>query len=133
MNHGVGSDETTIISVIIPCFNHGAFLAEAVASVEASDHIPYEIIIINDGSSDPFTCRVLDEFKSNGYHVIDQKNNQGPATARNTGIAAAKGRYILPLDSDNKIRPEMLSKSTAILDSHSQIGVVYGNICFFSE
>lgn len=138
-----GPDEAALVSVIIPCFNHGEFLAEAVASVEASeevseeaggrgDRIPYEIIIINDGSSDPFTCHVLEDFKSKGYHVIDQPN-QGQAAARNTGIAAAKGRYILPLDSDNKIRPEMMRESVAVLNSHSQVGVVYGDICFFSE
>ena len=121
-----------ILSVIIPCFNHGQFLLEAIASVEACPKDLYEIIIINDGSSDPFTLEVISSLKKKGYLVIEQ-HNQGQAEARNTGIKAAKGHYILPLDSDNKIREEMIIKGVDILENRPDVGVVYGDIKFFNN
>ena len=120
------------ISVIIPCFNHGEFLVDAIASVETCRSDLYEIIIVNDGSKDPLTLRVLSNLKSAGYRVIDQPN-QGQSVARNTGISAAKGRYILPVDADNKVRPDMLYEGIKVLDAASDIGVVYGDVRFFSD
>ena len=120
------------LSIIIPCFNDGQFIKEALASAEACpDHI-YEIIIVNDGSTDPFTCKILNELKSSGYKVIDQVN-QRPATARNTGIRLAKGEYILPLDSDNRLRPAYISKGVEVLDQFPDVTVVYGDVEHFGE
>jgi glycosyltransferase involved in cell wall biosynthesis len=121
------------LSVIIPCFNLGAFIREAIESVEAfPGEQTYEIIIVNDGSTDDFTCKVLQDLKSEGYLVIDQVN-QGPAAARNTAIRSAKSEYILPLDADNKIRPDYIQKGIDILDQNPEIGVVYGNAQYFGE
>lgn len=120
------------LSVIIPCFNQGKFIREAISSVEYCKNKIYEIIIINDGSTEPLTCQVLNHLKQEGYLVIDQEN-QGAAAARNQGIKAAKGQYILPLDADDKIKPEYISKGIEILDNCSEVGVVYGDIEFFSE
>src|SRR5437899_68511 len=95
------------VSVIIPCFNHGEFLMDAVHSVEECARTLYEIIIVNDGSTDPPTVQLLKDLEEKGYNIINQ-NNQGLAAARNNGIAAATANYILPLDADNKIRPEYI-------------------------
>ncbi|WP_019501138.1 glycosyltransferase [Pseudanabaena sp. PCC 6802] len=122
------------ISVIIPCFNHGDYIWDAIASVEASQDrdrpINYELIIINDGSTAETTLDVLNDLRDRGYTVIDIEN-QGLANARNHGIAIASGRYILPLDSDNKIRSEYMYKGIEILDRCPQVGVVYGDVEFF--
>ncbi len=121
------------LSVIIPCYNHGAYLREAIESVErCKDKELYEIIINNDGSNDPGTLSVLNELKQEGYFVIDQPN-LGLGAARNNAIKRAKGDYILPLDSDNKIRPEYITRSIEILDKNSDVGLVYGNAEYFGE
>jgi glycosyltransferase involved in cell wall biosynthesis len=122
-----------IISVIIPCFNHGEYILEAINSVEQyPDKSVYEIIIINDGSTDEYTNNLLQKLNLEGYNVIFQEN-KGLGAARNVGISRAKGRYILPLDSDNKILPEYISLSIAILDEKPEISVVYGDVRFFGE
>jgi len=118
------------LSVVIPCYNHGEFILEAIASVESCQAKVYEILIINDGSTDPLTQKVLQALSDRGYPVLHQEN-QGFAIARNHGISLAKGRYILPLDSDNKIRPNYITKAIEILDTQPEVGVVYGNFEFF--
>lgn len=120
------------LSIIIPCFNDGQFIREAVTSAESYSDPVYEIIIVNDGSTDPLTCQVLSELKSSGYRIIDQLN-QGLAAARNTGIKLASGEYILPLDSDNKIRPDYIRKGIEILDQFFDVAVVYGDVERFGE
>jgi glycosyltransferase involved in cell wall biosynthesis len=121
-----------IISVVIPYFNHGSYILEAIESVELNDHKLFEIIIVNDGSTDPKSLEVIESLTNNGYNVINQLN-QGLGTARNNGIKAAQGKYILPLDSDNKINPLYLKMSIDILDADDSIGVVYGNPVFFGD
>jgi glycosyltransferase involved in cell wall biosynthesis len=123
---------TPRISVIIPCYNHGLYLQDAIDSVEASSFKDYEIIIVNDGSTDAFTIKQKDELSQRGYHVIDQPN-QGVSKARNNGISAALGQYIMPLDADNKIRPTYIEKAVAILDCQPEIGVVYAKAANFGE
>ncbi|MGL5195420.1 MAG: glycosyltransferase family A protein, partial [Chroococcales cyanobacterium] len=114
------------VSVIIPCYNQGEFVLEAIASVESCQDPVYEILIVNDGSTSPVTQKVLTYLEKKGYQVIHQ-SNQGLAAARNTGIKKAQGRYILPLDADNKIKPDYITEAVAILDEHPEVGVVYGN------
>jgi glycosyltransferase involved in cell wall biosynthesis len=124
------------ISVVVPCFNHGGYILDAIASIKASQDlsqpINYEIVIINDGSTTETTLDVLNDLRDCGYNVIDIEN-QGLANARNHGIAIASGRYILPLDSDNKIRPDYMRKGIEILDRCPQVGVVYGDMELFGE
>ncbi len=120
------------LSIIIPCFNDGQFLKEAIASVTACPDQIYEIIIVNDGSTDSLTHQVLNELRSNGYQVIDQPNQGAPA-ARNTGVRLAKGEYILPLDADNRIRTAYIYKGIEILDRYPDVAVVYGDVEHFGE
>lgn len=121
------------ISIIIPCYNHGQYIREAIDSVEkVTDKSLYEIIIVNDGSKDAYTIEMMDKLAAEGYHVINQVN-QGLGRTRNNGIRAAKGDYILPLDSDNRIRPAYIYESIKILDAHPEIAVVYGDAQFFGD
>ena len=113
------------LSIIIPCYNQGEFLLDALSSVQACLDPVYEVIIVNDGSNDPLTINLFSYLKEQEYTILDQQN-QGLSSARNNGIAKASGRYILPLDADNKIRPDYILKSIEILDHHPEIGVVYG-------
>jgi glycosyltransferase involved in cell wall biosynthesis len=114
------------ISVIIPCFNHGEFLPEAVASVTAVKRDDVEIIIVDDGSTDELTRKEMDELTARGIHVVRQEN-KGLAAARNAGIRVSKGEYIIPLDADNHLRSSYIEHGIRILDANPEVGVVYGD------
>lgn len=124
--------QAVVLSVVIPCYNHGEFLLEAIASIESHSGRYWEIIIVNDGSTDPATLEVLEALKKQGYHIIDQVN-QGLSAARNAGIHHSLGRYILPLDADNRVQLPYLTRAVDILDQHPDVGVVYGNLELFGE
>jgi glycosyltransferase involved in cell wall biosynthesis len=114
------------LSVITPCYNQGAFLIDAIASVERHAPPNCELIIVNDGSREPRTLEILDALKQAGYFVFDQEN-AGLSAARNRGISLARGRYILPLDADNRIRDGLIEEAIAVLDADPEVGVVYGD------
>jgi len=114
------------ISVVIPCFNHGEFLPEAVASVTAIKRDDVELIVVDDGSTDERTRKELDVLALQATKVIRQENG-GPAAARNAGILASRGEYILPLDADNRLRPGYIEHGIRILDSSPHVGVVYSD------
>ncbi len=120
------------LSVIIPCYNQGEYLLDAIASVEGCFEANIELIIVNDGSTEPLTLEVLDYLQNQGYQIIHQPN-QGLATARNVSIKVAQGEYILPLDADNKIKPDYISKGIEILDQFPTVGVVYGDVEFIGD
>jgi glycosyltransferase involved in cell wall biosynthesis len=112
------------VSVIIPCYNQGQYLVESIGSVLASDFDDLEIIVVDDGSSAPETCRIL-ECLDYPKTTLIRRENGGLSTARNTGIAAAQGRYILPLDADDRIGPNYIGQSVAALDADPKLGIVY--------
>jgi glycosyltransferase involved in cell wall biosynthesis len=120
------------VSIVVPCFNHGLYLGEALASARACPAPRSEVIVVNDGSDDPVTVAVLDELRRDGTRVIDQPN-LGPAAARNAGIAASRGRYILPLDADNRLRPRYPLVGAQVLDRNPEVGIVYGDSGLFGE
>jgi glycosyltransferase involved in cell wall biosynthesis len=120
------------VSVIIPCYNQGHFLKDALDSLQHCDTSLFEIICINDGSTDEFTNNYCKQLQNQGYHVVEQQN-MGLSAARNKGIALARGKYILPLDADNKIRPDYITKSIAVLNANTDVAVVYGNAVYFGE
>jgi glycosyltransferase involved in cell wall biosynthesis len=121
------------VSIIIPCYNHGQYIDDALRSVEnIDDKSIYEVIIVNDGSTDSYTNEHLSSLSKQGYNVIFQEN-KGLSAARNTGITNAKGCFILPLDSDNKIKPEYLYRGIDIMNRDASISMVYGNALLFGE
>jgi glycosyltransferase involved in cell wall biosynthesis len=123
----------TSVSIIIPCYNQGSYLEDALQSVlQCNDKVSYEIIIVNDGSTDYSTLKCLKELEAKGYTIIEQ-TNKGLGAARNTGIKAAKGKYILPLDCDNKIRTGYMDEAVALLEKNPLTEVVYGDAEYFGE
>jgi glycosyltransferase involved in cell wall biosynthesis len=121
-----------LVSVVIPCFNQGQFVDEAVASVQRQSFSDLEIIIVNDGSTDFYTNELLAGYNRENVRVITT-GNHGLAAARNSGIQAASGQYILPLDSDDKIEPGYVEKAVAILEQNSEVGIVYCRAKLFGE
>jgi GT2 family glycosyltransferase len=121
------------VSVITACHNHGIYLDEMVASVQVALHgISYEHIIVNDGSTDPFTLERLKALSQEGILVLTQ-SNQGLGAARNTGIKKASGEFIWPLDSDNKLCPDFVQQALSFFQQAPSIGVVYGDALLFGE
>src|SRR5262249_49500338 len=118
------------VSVIIPCYNDGQFLIEAVASFERVAPKNCELIVVNDGSTELRTLEILKILADAGYRVANQAN-QGLSAARNAGISQASGRYIFPLDADNRMRAGFVEAAIEILDSTPEIGIVYGYRQFF--
>lgn len=120
----------SLVSVIIPCFNHGKYIDQAVDSVLNQTYQDFEIIIIDDGSTDEFTISHLKNYsksKTTLYHT----ENEGVCAARNYGISKSNGDYILPLDADDYIMPTFLEKAIKYV---SDFDIIYSNtICFGDE
>jgi len=111
------------VSVIIPCFNLGQYLEEAVDSVFAQTFQDFEIIIVNDGSTDEATINLLADFKRPRTRVFFTENRGLPA-ARNLAIEKSRGRYICALDADDKFHPLFLEKTVSVLDANPSIAFV---------
>lgn len=112
------------VSVIIPCYNQGQFLDEAVQSVLNQQYADFEIIIVNDGSTDVQTIQKCEAYKHPKIKLLTTTNN-GLAAARNNGIKRAGGTYILPLDADDKIGSDYLIEAVSVLEKNPEIGIVY--------
>jgi glycosyltransferase involved in cell wall biosynthesis len=112
------------VSIVIPCYNAGEYLAEAVQSALSQTYSDLEVVIVDDGSTDPATKRLLDESPWPRTRIIRQAN-AGPSAARNRAVQAAIGKYILPLDADDTIEPEYVAKAVAVLEARPEVGVVY--------
>lgn len=122
-----------VVSVIIPCYNQAQYLAEAVESVIAQTYTDWEVVMVNDGSSDN-TSEVARSLilKHPTYALrLIEKPNSGVSDARNAGIRLAQGKYILPLDGDDKIAPQFLARTVALLDLHPEIGIAYTDWVYF--
>lgn len=116
------------VSVIIPIYNAEKFISKTIESVIAQTYPDWEIIAVDDGSTDK-TPAILNEYKkklSKKLRIITQKNS-GVSIARNTGIAAAEGKYIAFLDHDDLWTPEKLEKQVKLLDSNKELGLVYSD------
>jgi glycosyltransferase involved in cell wall biosynthesis len=119
-----------LVSVVIPNYNNGQYLAEAISSVMSQTYKNIEIIVIDDGSTDD-SNEILESFGSK-ILLIKQKN-QGAASARNQGIRSAKGDYIAFLDSDDIWKPNKVELQVSKIQS-SEHGFVYCSLQeFFSD
>jgi glycosyltransferase involved in cell wall biosynthesis len=122
-----------ILSIIIPCYNTELTLNETLESVLNQNFEDWEAIIINDGSPDKVEKVALNWVKKDSRFIYYKKENGGLGSARNFGIKKAKGEFILPLDSDNKIKPNFANKALEILKINQSVGVVYGDAEYFGS
>ncbi|MBK9176757.1 MAG: glycosyltransferase [Flavobacteriales bacterium] len=116
------------VSVVVTCYNLGGFLMEALHSIPPG----CEVIVVDDGSTDPETVAVLDALDTEQYVVLRQPN-LGLARARNNGIRIAKGICIIPLDADNRLRPAMVDRTLEILGARADVDIVHGDGEYFGE
>ena len=119
------------VSVVLPCFNAHEHLEQAIDSVRAQTYRGIEIIVVDDGSDNPDTIAILDNL-SDDVRLIRQRNLGLPG-ARNTGFREARGRYVLPLDCDDWIEPEFISKAERALKSEPKAAFAFSHICLEDE
>ncbi|MBT7600641.1 MAG: glycosyltransferase family 2 protein [Anaerolineae bacterium] len=108
------------ISVVIPVYNHAHRIGSAIDSVLAQSYQDYEILVVNDGSTDDL-IEVLEKF--GGIKLIDHETNLGRAAARNTGVLASNGEYIAFLDADDQWMPTKLERQISFLEDNKNIAI----------
>ena len=124
------------VSVVIPCYNYARYLPEAVGSVLAQTFRDFEIIIVNDGSTDntlEVAKKLMSACTDGRIRLINQANSGDPALARNSGIREAYGEFILCLDADNLIMQEFLHQCATLLNNEPDIAIAYTDQIYFGS
>jgi len=111
------------VSIIVATFNREKLLREAICSVLAQTYENFELIVIDDGSTDN-TSAMVSEFDDARLHYRHLEN-RGRSCARNAGLQLAKGKYIAFLDSDDLYLPDKLALQVSYLDTHPETGMIY--------
>ena len=125
------TDSFPSISLIVPAFNEEITIKKSIQSLIELDYQNYEIIVVDDGSTDK-TLKIAREFETSKVKVIHQQN-QGKAKALNNGIYNSKGEIIVTVDADTKLKKDSLKKISARFAKNNQIGAVAGNVKVISE
>ncbi|HEV2771102.1 MAG TPA: glycosyltransferase family 2 protein [Solirubrobacteraceae bacterium] len=113
------------VAVIIPCFNDGALVPQAVGSIQERE--PVEMVIVDDGSSDATTVEVLAGLASDTIHVVHHEVNGGLSAARTTGLHNTEAPYVFPLDADDLVMPGVLATLADRLDAHPEAMACFGD------
>jgi len=121
-----------LVSVIIPCFNVAQFVEETIESVISQTYQNWEIILVNDGSSDHL-FETIEKYLSDKRVSFFSKENGGLSSARNFGISKAKGTYILPLDADDLIHSTYIEKAITVFNNNQKLKLVYCRVDYFGE
>ncbi len=111
------------VSVIMSCYNLGRYVRDAIESVLAQSRQDFEIVVVNDGSTDEETNRILGALDYPRTTVL-ATGNRGLPAARNLALAHARGRYVCALDADDRLHPSFFEKTLAVLDSDSGVAFV---------
>lgn len=119
-----------LVSVIIPTYNSAKYIEEALRSVFNQTFQDFEIIVIDDGSTDN-TGKILEKYNQIIRYICQA--NGGPSSARNTGIRQAKGKFIAFLDADDLWLPTKLEKQIALFNCNSNLGMVTTGACSFDD
>lgn len=122
---------TPLVSVIIPVYNRQEVLLDALESVKQQTYEDYELIVVDDASTEDLHTIVMQVAPNARY--IRHKINSGAGAARNTGIRAARGKYIACLDSDDMWLPEKLEVQLAYLEQHPEVGLVGAAAIYVDE
>lgn len=113
---------TPKVSVIMPVYNTGQFVKAAIRSILLQTHHDFELIIVNDGSTDD-SLEAIQSFSDRRIKIINFTENKGISTARNYAINAAQGMYIAHMDSDDISHPERLADQVAYMENNPHTGI----------
>jgi glycosyltransferase involved in cell wall biosynthesis len=117
--------ESPRVSVVVPCYDDGETLADALGSLREQE--PHELVVVDDGSSDPSTLGVLARLEADGVRVIRQENG-GLSAARMAGARATSARYVMPLDADDALAPCSLAVLADALDREPAAVMAWGDV-----
>jgi len=132
MSTSTSTSAQVTVSAIMPTYNSMAHLKESIDSVLAQTFTDWELIIVDDGSTDR-TPALLARYTDPRIRVFELGENRGPARARNIALGFACGKYIAPCDSDDIFLPERFAKEVAYLESHPEIHVVTSQVLSFRQ
>ncbi len=119
----------TLVSIVIPCFNGEQFLGEAIASCLAQEHDDVEIIVVDDGSTDR-SAAVAESVV--GVRVVKQAN-KGPGAARNAGLQASGGEFVVFLDADDRLLPNAITDGLTAIQGDTQAAGTVGGFRWINE
>jgi len=119
------------IGIVIPVYNtDGAYIDECVASARAQT-IDCELVVVDDGCTEPSTLASLNRWEQQGVRVVHHPENRGTSVALDTGTSALSTDYVMPVGSDDRIRPTLCAEVAAVLDADENVGVVSTDLRFF--
>lgn len=113
------------VSVITPTYNAGALLAESVASALAQTYAPLDVIVVDDGTTDPASLETLRDVTALDRVTVIRQPNAGPSAARNTAIAASSAEFFFALDADDRIEPPLIAEAVTAMLQDAELGIVY--------
>jgi len=114
------------ISIVLPTYNQAKYLPEALASVFSQTYRDFELVVVNDGSTDE-TASILTEYRTRYDFILIEQQNQGLPKALNVGFRQAQGEYLTWTSSDNILLPDMLARLSTELDEYPEVGLVYAD------
>lgn len=121
------------VTIVIPNHNYAQYVREAVLSALGQTYRRFEVIVIDDGSTDD-SLEVMSAFAADHPRVrIFEQQNRGLAATRNAAIELSRSEYILPLDSDDLIHPLFLERTVPVLDADPDLGFVYTQMVWFGD
>lgn len=122
-----------LVSVVIPCYNQAIYLPDALDSLLKQSFHDWEAIIVNDGSPDKTKEVSLNYVEKDQRFKYIYKENGGLPAARNVGIKNAQGKYILPLDADDRIADTYIEKALKVFQDHPHTDLVYCQVSYFGN
>lgn len=124
---------TPVLSVIMPCYNQAQYIEEAIESVINQSYRNWELIIIDDGSTDN-SFEIAEKYASGDQRIkcLSQPNG-GPSKARNNGVKKSVGKYLMFFDSDDKLAPQYFDKGIDYMSSHPNCAVFYSRLKRFGK
>ena len=133
VNRRVRPDADATVSAVIPFFNHGMVVDEALEAIRRQSRPVDEIVVVDDGSTDPYSLSVLARLEDDGVAVVHQ-HNQGPGSARNLGAEHCAGDAILFLDSDDTVSEHHVERALgALAGAPAEVGFVYPDMQFMGN
>jgi glycosyltransferase involved in cell wall biosynthesis len=120
-----------LVSFIIPYFNAGETIQENIDSIFNQTYENFDVWIVNDGSTDPYSIEKLKDFEGDERIKILHQENTGPSVARNLAIEKTNADYFVPLDADDLIEHNALESAIGLIIHNCNIGAVYGNFDWF--
>jgi glycosyltransferase involved in cell wall biosynthesis len=122
-----------VVSVVLPTYNRAAFLREAIESVRAQTFQDWELLVVDDGSTDD-TAVIVQEFARRDRRIRNMRQaNGGLHAARNTGLRAASGRYMTFLDDDDLLLPNKLAHQVPAMEARPELGFLYSPVWLRSD